>query len=347
MKYTRNQINKAGEVIMTSKDSQEVTLAIEMLNDWRTNHLVPLNLLGNEVIQILFENNITPILTSQRLKRLTSIQYKLDLNPTMKLGGMQDIGGFRIILKDVSSLQKTLTLLSNKIITNFTLEKINNYVQEPKSSGYRSIHFIYKYHSDNNAHDRLRVELQIRTKLQHNWATAVETASLHTKTSLKSSQGEDKWLIFFKVVSSLFAIKEKLPVMTEHQNNTMRELMVKCHTLNTKFKFCDILRALRVTVHFIEQNSLDKEYYIIAINFETMRVNIHTYDKEDENEASEQYSELEKDMEDNKNAVVLVSVSSIKDLRNAYPSYFLDTSEFIRALEKISQNCRLLKWVKE
>lgn len=132
MKYTRNQINKAGEVIMTSKDSQEVTLAIEMLNDWRTNHLVPLNLLGNEVIQILFENNITPILTSQRLKRLTSIQYKLDLNPTMKLGGMQDIGGFRIILKDVSSLQKTLTLLSNKIITNFTLEKINNYIYNPQ-----------------------------------------------------------------------------------------------------------------------------------------------------------------------------------------------------------------------
>ena len=58
-------------------------------------------------------------------------------------------------------------------------------------------------------------------------------------------------------------------------------------------------------------------------------------------------SQIYEAMEDNKNAVVLVSVSSIKDLRNAYPSYFLDTSEFIRALEKISQNCRLLKWVKE
>lgn len=46
-------------------------------------------------------------------------------------------------------------------------------------------------------------------------------------------------------------------------------------------------------------------------------------------------------MEDNKNAVVLVSVSSIKDLRNAYPSYFLDTSEFIEALEKLvkTANC--------
>lgn len=106
MKYTRNQINKAGEVIMTSKNSQEVTQAIEILNDWRTNHLVPLNILENKVVQMLLENNITPIFTSQRLKRLTSIQYKLDLNPTMKLGGMQDIGGFRIILKDVSNLQK-------------------------------------------------------------------------------------------------------------------------------------------------------------------------------------------------------------------------------------------------
>ena len=80
MKYTRNQINKAGEVIMTSKNSQEVTQAIEILNDWRTNHLVPLNILENKVVQMLLENNITPIFTSQRLKRLTSIQYKLDLN---------------------------------------------------------------------------------------------------------------------------------------------------------------------------------------------------------------------------------------------------------------------------
>ena len=39
--------------------------------------------------------------------------------------------------------------------------------------------------------------------------------------------------------------------------------------------------------------------------------------------------------------------SEKNDLRNAYPSYFLDTSEFIEALEKISQNCKLLKWVKE
>ena len=53
-----------------------------------------------------------------------------------------------------------------------------------------------------------------------------------------------------------------------------------------------------------------------------MKVNIYAYEQEEENDASLQYSELEKGIEDNKNAVVFVSVSSIKDLRNAYPSYF-------------------------
>ena len=34
----------------------------------------------------------------------------------------------------------------NKEFDDFTLEKINDYVTEPKISGYRSIHFVYKYH---------------------------------------------------------------------------------------------------------------------------------------------------------------------------------------------------------
>ena len=110
---------------------------------------------------------------------------------------MQDIGGFRIVLKDVPALNKALTMFLNKEFDDFTLEKINDYVTEPKISGYRSIHFVYKYHSTDETYDGLRVELQIRTKLQHNWATAVETAGLYTQTSLKSNQGDNKWLSFF------------------------------------------------------------------------------------------------------------------------------------------------------
>lgn len=345
MKYSRNQINKAGDKILSSKVRQEVEDSINIINEWRMNHLVPLNELGERVIAVLNTNNITPLFTSQRLKRLTSIQYKLDLNPSMKLGGMQDIGGFRVVLKNVEDLNHSLNILQKYRFQNFTLEKINNYVEEPKNSGYRSIHFVFKYHSENEKYDGLRVELQIRTKLQHNWATAVETAGLYTKTSLKSSQGDSSWLNFFKIVSSLFCIKEQLPTVREHRNIKMEQLMVMCHNMNLNHKFCDILKALRVTVHFIEEKYPDKEYYIIYINFINMVVTVNAYDKDEELAASEAYSTYEKTIEDNKNAVVLVSVASIKDLQMAYPSYFLDTSEFISALEKISENCKRYKLI--
>jgi len=339
MKYSRNQINKAGNVIITSKDKNLVDEAIDTINDWRTNHLIPLNDLTYRIKALLNGYIINPFLVSQRLKRLTSIQYKLDLNPSMGLGGMQDIGGLRIVLNNVPDLEAFFLILKKNAIKGFTLEKINNYVNEPKSSGYRSIHLIYKYDSNNDIYNGLRIELQIRTKLQHNWATAIETAGLYTKTSLKSSQGDNNWLTFFRIVSSLFSIKEKLPILKDYEHIEMKELMKMCHILNQEKNFCNILKALRVTVKCIGEELLNYEYYIINIDFQQRSVAINPYKKKDKIDASEAYSNMEKHLEDNKNAVVFVSVESIKDLKSAYPSYFFDTSEFIEALEKISQNC--------
>ena len=49
---------------------------------------------------------------------------------------------------------------------------------------------------------------------------------------------------------------------------------------------------------------------------------------------------MEKNINVNENAIVFVSANSIKSLKKAYPSYFLDTSEIITALERINLNCR-------
>ena len=85
----------------------------------------------------------------------------------------------------------------------------------------------------------MKIELQIRTKLQHSWAMAVETAELITGTALKSSQGEEEWLTFFKVISSLFAIKEKTPIMEEHKNfgHNMKSLMKQLYHMDKKYNF--------------------------------------------------------------------------------------------------------------
>lgn len=344
MIYSKNKITKAGRTFLSSESITEKNDALEVINEWRSSHLYPLNVMKMSLIRLLNFAHIEPLIISQRLKRLVSIENKLILNENMGLGGMQDIGGYRAVLKDTKDLFKLKKRLENQN-TKHRLEKINDYVDNPKLSGYRSIHFVYSYYSNSDKYKGLRLELQIRTKLQHNWATAVETAGIFTKTSLKSSQGSDEWLNFFKIVSSLFAIKEDLPKLEEHSNKSMEELMIDCYTLTKKLNIIAILKALRISAKQIEVDKYSGEYYIININITQMFVNIMTFKKREFEKASDEYLKLEKEIEDTKNEVVLVSSSSIKSLKKAYPSYFLDTSEFISALERINANCIRLKLV--
>lgn len=339
MKYSRNQLNKAGNILITSKSEIEVENALDIINNWRANHLHPLRILRNKALQLLELNSITPILVSQRLKRLQSIIYKLDLNENMGLGGMQDIGGYRIVVKDVKDLKKLKELLEHNL-SRHRLERVVNYIITPKESGYRSIHFVFKYYSKSEKYSGLKLELQIRTKLQHNWATAVETAGLLTNTSLKSSQGSDEWLQFFKIVSSLFAVKEGLPKMIEHNHLEIKPLMIEYYHLCKKLNVIDNLAALRVSTKHIESGNMVGDYYILRINVKEKNVKIRAYNKNEFEKATKEYAVFEKEIKEGENAVVLVSAISIIALRKAYPSYFLDTSDFIQTLDKMNQNCK-------
>lgn len=341
MKYSKNQISNTGKILLTSKSQDEINDAIELINKWRASHMYPLNFMKSSLVKLLNQNNIIPVLISQRLKRLVSITYKLDLNPNMGLGGMQDIGGYRAVLKDTKDLMRLHALLQTS--KTHKLIKINDYVADPKPSGYRSIHYIYEYTSTLEDYNGLRIELQIRTKLQHNWATAVETAGIITKTSLKSSQGPDSWLDFFKIISSLFAINENLPVLKEHSSRTMEDLMLDCELKSKKLKIVDILTGLRISAKQIESKQIVGDYYIIFINVKEHSVKIQSYSKSNFNQASEDYANIEKSITESEGAVVLVSSDSILSLKKAYPSYFLDTSEFIAAILKINENCKLIK----
>jgi len=50
--------------------------------------------------------------------------------------------------------------------------------------------------------------MQIRSRVQHAWATAVETVDMFSGQALKSSHGDDKWLRFFAVAASEMAYIE-------------------------------------------------------------------------------------------------------------------------------------------
>ena len=86
-----------------------------------------------------------------------------------------------------------------------------NYIKEPNpDTGYRGIHLIYKYNSSKTPqYNDLLIEVQLRTRLQHLWATAVETVGMFTQNRLKFNQGDDVCLRFLKLVSIIFAAEEE------------------------------------------------------------------------------------------------------------------------------------------
>jgi putative GTP pyrophosphokinase len=130
--------------------------------------------------------------------------------------------------------------------------------------------------------------------------------------------------------------------MEEHKDFTMEQLMVKCYDYCKELNILTKLKAIRVSTNKIESDNFPGDYYLLNINIKEMNVNIQIFNKYQFEYATAEYLNLERNINENENAVVLVSATSIKTLKKAYPSYFLDTSEFIQAVEKMNTNC--IEW---
>ena len=88
---------------------------------------------------------------------------------------MQDIGGVRTIVGSIEQVRELQAAYkSSRFKHQLVSEK--DYIAEPKCDGYRSVHLVFRYVNKRAPdYNGLSVEMQIRTKLQHAWATAVET----------------------------------------------------------------------------------------------------------------------------------------------------------------------------
>ena len=95
-----------------------------------------------------------------------------------------------------------------KIFTSLSLRFQDFQRLNPKDDGYRSYHLIGKFKDDFG--EKKVIEVQIRTKLQHDWATALEIVDLFTGQALKSNQGNKDWKEFFASVSKQFAVMEEI-----------------------------------------------------------------------------------------------------------------------------------------
>ncbi len=343
--YTKNAINKAGRALANNKlTGEDYRQAASIVNAWRTCHAYPLNTFNTT---LRHKTSAYPgAIVAQRLKRLPTIIDKLQRQPNMDLTRMQDIGGVRAIVSNLAWLNKLRAEYTEKGRFSHELFDVDDYIVAPKADGYRGIHLIFKYNNtlarnskgNPEQYKGLFIEVQLRTLLQHEWATAVEAVSVMLNQHLKTQRGNKKWLEFFEYMSSVFAIIEESPVLEKHKDLTTQQITKCAAKIIEELHVVETLGGWKRAAQVIDKHHIDKHYNIIILNTKSNTVSIRAYTKNNLEMASQEYGRLEQEaLIDPSIDVVLVAAGSINELKKAYPNYFLDIENFIEKVKDVVQ----------
>ena len=363
LKYSKNAIDKSVRKIRHGCINEERDDAIRKIQNFREIHMYPLMLIKNHLIRTAKRVSNT-VIVARRLKRLPTIINKLE-RPTLdgkesnaiKLTRMQDIGGCRAIVKDLQQLK----LLHKKLVSSSCVHEIihtSNYLI-PKESGYGGIHLIYScFNKYQGANDwkKTKIEIQLRTNLQHAWATSLEIIDTLEKINLKTSiDGYPEWRKFFSITGELVAHKEKAITISNDKLQYLRqELEYLENKLEVRDKLLQFSLAINATTSKEHVSLLKKSVDMCLVTLNTIdlarsvatdtsapvtiKVNIQQFTVNQTDEAIEALNESEVD----KSILVsvLLATSDANNLRRAYPNYFGSMTGFS---DFISKELKLLE----
>lgn len=372
---SKTKASRAGKILIAPPTPETVETridAFEILEQWRELHAYPLDFYNERIHELIAESGDEARFTvARRTKRIPAIYHKLERFPEMSLGRMQDIAGIRAIVPTVADVDALCErLVGAKNIR--TLKRDYDYVATPKPSGYRSRHLVYEFDDADSPQEfrGLPVEIQVRSQVQHAWATTLETFSVFLGQALKSSQGSGEYLAFFELVSAAFALYENRPRAEKFASLDAPELIRELRAVCERLKIRESLQAFSetVTVAYSDPNapaktektaanaadstvSLQSEttfsqneafrakgkYVILKLNPKTGLASVRLC--AEMAEAHRLYVEIEGAKEPSEE-IVLVSIGSISALRDAYPNYFADANGFLSILNELFETYR-------
>lgn len=156
-----------------------------------------------------------------RLKSPESIAGKLEkkhlpITFESMINNLNDIAGIRVICPYISDIYKVRDVLLKQ--PDIKLVKQNDYIENPKDSGYRSLHIIVEtpVYLSQSAHN-VKVEIQMRTIAMDFWASLEH--ELHYKTSTKVPES---------VRRELYRVAETI-AMTDRE---MEEIAIELQSLD-------------------------------------------------------------------------------------------------------------------
>ena len=339
--YSRSKIEKAGKVISRFDDSSpEFNEFLPVVDNWRAAHAYALDNISEIVSELLKEDENSFVV--HRLKRLDSIIGKLKRTENTGLFRMQDLGGCRVIVDNLDKVYKTVNNVKQRLVElGHTIHKEYDYISIPREiSGYRSYHIVVKFHcKEEPLYEGLFVEIQIRTKLEHIWATAVEMMDIITEETLKAGTGKIEYMRFFKLASALFSINEGTAIV-EGVVSDEEKIVDEIYKIDRTEQIRDKLAAYNQAIEIVNTKRKDSGtnfddigYYLLVVHKLEHRIRIIPFSKKNIERATRMYQDLEREKKKKGQDIVLISVNSLDNIKDAYPNYFLMTFDFLNRLD--------------
>jgi putative GTP pyrophosphokinase len=369
MPISRTRATKAGQDITSFPQTDpKYKEAVKVLREWRRQHLRPTEIAFSCLLKNAKQLK-SQFVASFRLKRQESIINKLRRKQAhYKLGELDDIGGCRLIVKNLEDLHKIISIIqADDQLGQKNITKEKDYISKPEKSGYRSYHYLARIHDPSDSSRNYRIEIQIRTFLEHYWATALETFSEISGINLKDpevlstippemKQRTENYQRVFTDISQLFAIKEHTALIKDIETNPNA---IKEKLLNS-IEFKTIYSELSKARNEVKPLTMDKQtkatkLFLLEFSRDDQTINVRSFDAIDsamiaydkiENlpftttkqeyssdqpsgtEASPQRPPLDSN-------TVLAYADSHKNLERAYPNYRLDQHLFLHELDEL------------
>jgi hypothetical protein len=331
MTHSKRDLINAGKLLASYIPypySDEALDAFRTAHGWRLSHMAAMRAVRSELRT--HANRQSPVgVTAGRLKRIASIRKKLRSTP-LSLYAIQDIGGCRAIVGSMTAVEH-LTEFYLSGGSKFGEARPYDYIAAPKPTGYRSRHFVFSVDPTDGVMRR-RIEVQLRTKLQHAWATAVEAVGLVRGEDLKGNSGSPEWLRLFAIMASELAHEEGcslVPGVSEDAAGRRAEL----GDLNKKLKAVATLESYNQTISKIADTRTARgSSFLVRLDLERKIVDVQSNYMFGKTAAALLDAETSSSVMTN---AVIIEVDRVSDLLAAYPNYYLDVHMFTERLKLV------------
>lgn len=350
MNISKAKIDKAGSVLAHSQGMTEDDLlsSEEILNkfleseslfdEYRKSHLQPLSQTTLELQNWLTDYGKSYYI-AQRLKRKPQIIRKLN-RLSVRLTQLQDVGGCRIIVEKNGDVDKLLKFLEAKVEqqSDLIIDGTRDYREKGRDdTGYRSVHLILKRAG-------FKLELQIRSRIQHYWAESIERTSVIYGYHLKEKEGDASVIQYFKNLSDVFFDIESGGEPSSQQKLEIDRLKLVCEGIiknSDRNKVFDSYINEDVIKTLSEKEANNKytiNNWIIVFDWNTGAFVTWDVVSRDPDDAFKKYVQNEHDYPaEHGYEVVMIGSSEVATVRQTHSHYFgIDSYDNI--LESIDQS---------